>query len=192
MQAVYEQREQIRSLHERVRGGGGAQAGSVGLDAVAWAEQVVWSRAFASTVMKAGERGSPPPPPPPPPPPDVKTKVLFEAEWLGKLKEMLPGDVGETLRLGRDPSLASGPMEMALMPMLDALNHASTASVSCSFDAEADAFVLSSDAPLAQGEQAVLSYGEKGNDELLQLFGFVEEANPHDAFLCIGLEEQAR
>ena len=33
------------------------------------------------------------------------------------------------------------------------------------------------------------SYGKKSNDELLQLFGFVEPDNPHDAFLSIGLAE---
>ena len=306
VQAVYEQREQIRSLHERVRGGGGARAGSVGLDAVAWAEQVVWSRAFASTVKKTGARGgadagsSPPPPPPPSPPPpppppprDVKTNVLFEAEWLGKLKELLPGDVGETLRLGRDPALASGPMEMALMPMLDALNHASTAAPSeqssspaphlalpagqgraslrfarwrappcCPRAAPARGGVAASSAhgpharsctlspprrhrvrlvllrrrrrrlralvgraaragraglplvrrqgqrrapagenapPLAARHSALLGgvLPPQGGVPpllllLLQLFGFVEESNPHDAFLCIGLEEQAR
>ena len=32
-------------------------------------------------------------------------------------------------------------------------------------------------------------YGPKSNDELLQLFGFVEEENPHDTFLSIGLED---
>ena len=37
--------------------------------------------------------------------------------------------------------------------------------------------------------QAFISYGDKSNDELLQLFGFVEESNPHDVFLSIGLAE---
>ena len=38
----------------------------------------VWSRAFASTVQRADA-------PPPPPPPQMEKKVLFEAEWLGKV-----------------------------------------------------------------------------------------------------------
>jgi len=61
--AVYEQREQIKELHARLRQGGGAAAAAVTLEQVAWAEQVVWSRAFASTLAKGG-RGAPPPPPP--------------------------------------------------------------------------------------------------------------------------------
>ena len=51
------------------------------------------------------------------------------------------------------------------------------------YDEETDAFVLSTSQPLAQGSQAMLSYGDKGNDELLQLFGFVEGPNPHDRFI---------
>ena len=38
----------------------------------------------------------------------------------------------------------------------------------------------------------MLTYGDKGNDELLQLFGFVEGPNPHDRFIAIGLTEQLR
>ena len=57
-----------------------------------WAEQVVWSRAFASTLAKSG-RGAPPSPPPAR---ELgEKKLLVEAEWLGKLKAMLPGDLGE-------------------------------------------------------------------------------------------------
>jgi hypothetical protein len=44
-------------------------------------------------------------------------------------------------------------------------------------------------AALQRGEQAFSSYGDKSNDELLQLFGFVEEGNPFDVFLSIGLED---
>ena len=78
--AVYEQREQIKGLHARLRQGGGARAAAVTLEQVTWAEQVVWSRAFASTRAKSG-RGAPPPPPPPASELGEK-KLLFEAAWL--------------------------------------------------------------------------------------------------------------
>jgi len=83
-----------------------------------------------------------------------------------------------------DPSFA-----MALMPMLDSFNHKSGAVNGCSFDPEANAFVLTAGAPLRRGEEAYISYGDKGNDALLQLFGFVEASNPHDSFLAVGLPE---
>ena len=43
---------------------------------------------------------------------------------------------------------------------------------------QANAFVLTAGAPLRRGEEAYISYGEKGNDALLQLFGFVEAFSP--------------
>jgi len=76
-----------------------------------------------------------------------------------------------------------------MMPMLDALNHQSGASTSCAFDAERNAFVLTSNVDIKTGEQIFLSYGPKSNDELLQLFGFVEENNPNENFLSIGLDQ---
>jgi len=194
--AVYEQREQIKDLHARLRQGGGAGAAAVSLEQVTWAEQVVWSRAFASTLAKT-QPGAPPSAPKYFMGQDRKElgekKVLFEAEWLGKLKQMLPGDLGEiSIGGGGGGGAEQGPMAMALMPMLDSLNHASAASVACTYDEESDSFVLSTSRPLAEGEQAMLTYGDKGNDELLQLFGFVEGPNPHDRFIAIGLAEQLR
>jgi len=76
-----------------------------------------------------------------------------------------------------------------MMPMLDAFNHASRAATQCSYDGERNAFVMKATAALQRGEQAFISYGDKSNDELLQLFGFVEEGNPFDVFLSIGLED---
>jgi len=87
------------------------------------------------------------------------------------------------------PPSAMDSMEMAMMPMLDALNHKSSATATCAFDAERNAFVLTAGAAVRKGEQVYLSYGAKSNDELLQLFGFVEENNPHETFLAIGLDE---
>jgi hypothetical protein len=191
--AVYEQREQIKDLHARLRQGGGTRAAAVSLEQVTWAEQVVWSRAFASTLAKA-QPGAPPSAPKYFMGQDRRElgekKVLFEAEWLGKLKELLPGDLGDISIGGGGAEQA--PMAMALMPMLDSLNHASAASVACTYDEETDSFVLATSRPLAEGEQAMLTYGDKGNDELLQLFGFVEGPNPHDRFIAIGLPEQLR
>jgi hypothetical protein len=80
---------------------------------------------------------------------------------------------------------------MALMPMLDSFNHRSGATNGCSFDPERNAFVLTAGEAIPAGEQAFISYGDKGNDELLQLFGFVEENNPHDTLLAVGFAEHA-
>jgi len=76
-----------------------------------------------------------------------------------------------------------------MMPFLDAFNHRSDASNACAYDGKRNAFVLTARQPLKKGTEAFISYGAKSNDELLQLFGFVEESNPHDRFLSIGFEE---
>ena len=76
-----------------------------------------------------------------------------------------------------------------MMPMLDAFNHFSGASNECAYDGQRNAFVLTAKAPLQPGQQAYISYGKKSNDELLQLFGFVEQSNPYDNFLSIGMAE---
>jgi hypothetical protein len=52
--------------------------------------------------------------------------------------------------------------------------------------------VLQATEALRKGEEAFNSYGDKSNDELLQLFGFVEESNPHDVFLSIGFDDFLR
>merc|ERR1719201_2363783 len=76
--------------------------------------------------------------------------------------------------------------------MLDAFNHSSRASIEAAFDGEQNSFVLQATEPLRKGEEAFISYGDKSNDELLQLFGFVEESNPHDVFLSIGFDDFLR
>ena len=76
IRAVYEQREQIKDLHARLRAGGGVAAAGVSLEQVTWAEQVVWSRAFASDVARGGTGA---PPPPPTYLMGVERKVRFEA-----------------------------------------------------------------------------------------------------------------
>jgi hypothetical protein len=72
------------------------------------------------------------------------------------------------------------------------LNHASSAGGSrLSYEYFADAFSASLDPkapPPRKGDQVLISYGERSNDQLLQYYGFVERGNPHDVFT---LEQQA-
>jgi hypothetical protein len=66
------------------------------------------------------------------------------------------------------------------------LNHDSSAGGSrLSYEYFADAFSASLDPsapPPHKGEQVLISYGERSNDQLLQYYGFVERGNPHDVF----------
>ena len=188
--AIAEQRVELDALLGRLRAEGGPQAASVSLGELRWAQQLVLSRAFCSSIATPKEEAkraaaAAPPPPPPPASPAVTTAKM----WFGGL----PG-VNKLLS-GQPPPpapAAGDGLEMAMMPMLDAFNHASSAQTVCSYDGERNAFVLTSTTRLAKGEEATISYGDKSNDELLQLYGFVERDNPHDTFLSIGLEEFIR
>jgi len=72
-------------------------------------------------------------------------------------------------------------------PYLDMLNHASSLGGSrLAYEYFADSFTASLDPkarPVRKGEQVMISYGERSNDQLLQYYGFVETGNPHDAFV---------
>ena len=182
--SIREQQQELLSLHDALRKAGGALAASVSLDELRWAQQLVLSRAFTSTIATPLEVAKRAPPPPPPP---ISPAVVTARMWFGGLP--LIGDmINEKPPPPPPPPLGDG-LDMAMMPMLDAFNHRSDASNACAYDGKRNAFVLTANARLREGEQAYISYGAKTNDELLQLFGFTEEENPYDNFLSIGLAE---
>lgn len=181
--SIREQGAEIDALYRALVGGqGGPLAATVSLGELRWALQLVLSRAFTSTIatpeMLAARN------PPPPPPPDALR--MTAQTFFGKVPIL--GNIVNGPPPPPPPSALGDGLEMAMMPMLDAFNHNSNAKVSCAYDGTRNAFVLTANAALGRGEQACISYGDKSNDELLQLFGFVEEENPHDVFLSIGLD----
>jgi len=183
--SIREQDAELSSLHAALVGRQGGPLGrSVGLEELRWAQQLVLSRAFTSTIATPRDlaKRRPPPPPPPPSPTAVAAKMWFGGiPLIGQAFQDAPPPPPP-------PNLGEG-LDMAMMPMLDTFNHASNAETTCAYDGERNAFVLTTNAPLQKGQEATLSYGPKSNDELLQLFGFVEANNPHDAFLSIGLDD---
>ena len=50
----------------------------------------------------------------------------------------------------------------------------------CSYDLLSRSFKVVSSHPLARGQQVLINYGSQSNDQLLQLYGFVEGDNVHD------------
>jgi len=184
--AVREQAASLALLHAELQSRGGPDAASVSLDDLRWAVQLVLSRAFSSEIASvaeaaaaaraAGGKRAAPANPIAQAAADVRENALkalrspFEALGVGG------GDGG------------GGTLSMAMMPMMDALNHRSDARAVCAFDPTDNAFVLTAGGAVEPGQQVFISYGPKGNDELLQLFGFVELANEYDTFLAVGLE----
>ena len=181
---IREQAYELEQLHASLQQSGSPLAPSVSLADLRWASQLVLSRAFTSTIATEKElRAKAPPPPPPPISPAVVTARMFfsDVPIIGPMIREKPPPPPP-------PPLGDG-LDMAMMPMLDAFNHFSGASNECAYDGQRNAFVLTAKAPLQPGQQAYISYGKKSNDELLQLFGFVEQSNPYDNFLSIGMAE---
>jgi len=69
-----------------------------------------------------------------------------------------------------------------LAPVIDLCNHRSGAPSDVAYEYFGDRFVLASGAACAAGDEVHVSYGDRTNDELVQLYGFVEAANPFDVF----------
>jgi hypothetical protein len=56
-----------------------------------------------------------------------------------------------------------------------------------SYDYPRDAFIVSAATAYTPGQQVFISYGTQTNDSLLQMYGFVEADNPHDAYVMTSL-----
>lgn len=78
----------------------------------------------------------------------------------------------------------SGDSRLAIIPLVDLLNHRMTPSAYLAFDAEgaggAGAFVVRAYAPLAAGATLTICYGDKENADLLVSYGFAQRRNPFD------------
>ena len=125
--SVREQKAELQDLHTALVGGRGGPLGStVDVADLKWAMQLVLSRAFTSTIATPKElaKRAPPPPPPPPSPSAVAARM-----WLGSVP--LIGNLVKEPPIPPPPPAIGAGLEMAMMPMLDAFNHASQASTEC-------------------------------------------------------------
>ena len=69
-----------------------------------------------------------------------------------------------------------------LCPVVDMINHDSSVASDVSYEYFTDTFAVSA-GPARAGEQLLISYGSRSNDQLLQYYGFVEANNPNDAYV---------
>lgn len=81
-------------------------------------------------------------------------------------------------------SLHGNPLKKyVIAPLIDLFNHSSKVTSAVSYEYFYDAFLLSVvDREFVAGEQVFISYGNLTNDELLAVYGFVEDDNPHDTY----------
>jgi len=81
-------------------------------------------------------------------------------------------------------SMQGAPLKKyVIAPFIDLFNHSSRVQSKVAYEYFYDAFSLSiSNRDTHAGDQVFISYGTLTNDELLALYGFVEEDNPHDTY----------
>mmetsp|Transcript_161091 Transcript_161091/g.283896 ORF Transcript_161091/g.283896 Transcript_161091/m.283896 type:complete len:587 (-) Transcript_161091:80-1840(-) len=182
IQSIEEQKAEQETLLALLKKEGGPLAQFVTLQEVRWAMSLVLSRAFMSGIKSDFELKK-----------ERKeqkkkaNKLKFDGPGLLIMPKFMKDMLGDK---EEEPDLDPGfGLEMAMMPMMDAFNHWSGAQNTCSYDGDRDSFVLTAGVNLAKNQEAFICYGQKSNDDLLQLFGFVEEGNPHDRWLSMGLEE---
>ena len=77
-------------------------------------------------------------------------------------------------------NVLSGDDRLAIVPMVDMMNHRVTPSAYLSYDAAARAIVVKAYVALEAGAAVSICYGEKENAELLASYGFALARNPAD------------
>ena len=78
----------------------------------------------------------------------------------------------------RSRGFAADDEEHMMVPLVDLLNHGPTARPA--IDGDDAALRITNAAPLAAGDEALNSYGIRGNGDLLKSYGFALEGNRHD------------
>lgn len=70
------------------------------------------------------------------------------------------------------------PVQYALFPGLDMANHSVHYQASIKYDPASDQYNVVSGAKFAAGQEVLVSYGHKSNDDLMFFYGFAEGENP--------------
>lgn len=77
----------------------------------------------------------------------------------------------------------------SICPMIDMANHNTYPNANVSFEYFANSFSLATTLAIRKGEEVLISYGERSNDQLLQYYGFCMPSNRHDVYLLPPLSE---
>ncbi|CAG9466783.1 unnamed protein product [Pedinophyceae sp. YPF-701] len=89
-----------------------------------------------------------------------------------------------------DYSLSSRLKWYAMCPMIDLANHVTGAQSDVAYQYFTDSFTLEVGDVPPPGQQLMISYGEKTNDQLMLFYGFLEEGNPADLYTMTSLADR--
>ena len=77
-----------------------------------------------------------------------------------------------------------------ICPFIDMANHIGIGeSGDVAFEYFGDSYSLTMKGQLSKGNELMISYGSRSNDQLLQYYGFVEEKNSHDVYIMPALRD---
>ena len=78
-----------------------------------------------------------------------------------------------------------------LCPVLDMFNHKQSVKSDPSYEYFRNTFTLTLSDRVEENEEVCINYGNRGNDELMQYYGFVVEDNKSDSYTMSGFLEKA-
>ena len=128
-----------------------------------------------------------------------RAMTMMRHEWtLEEWRWAMSQVHSRTFRV-EEPSTASGQTRRLMVPFIDLLNHDSREGVwQCDWDCEWELgggggdFVVRAKRDVAEGEEVLVSYGERCDRHFCVFFGFLPEPNPHNGVaLFRNLEEAA-
>ena len=170
--AVERQRAGLARAHAAVVASGAVGGPPVSLEEFTWAAECVLSRAFGADV--SGDRRVV----------AAAVAAVVAGAAGGSEISLLAGLVVCAALLGSQLyAAASGAGASYVMaPLIDSMNHDGWSRSSCGYSPLYDAFEVRAAADgAAEGSQLFITYGDaKGNDALLQYYGFVEAGNRAD------------
>ena len=78
-----------------------------------------------------------------------------------------------------------------LCPVLDMFNHNATVESNASYEYFRNTFTLTVNSGVSENEEVFISYGKRGNDELMQYYGFVVPDNLADSYVMCNFVDKA-
>ena len=120
--------------------------------------------------------------------------VLYVVGGFGEAYQAFNGCLGVFFFiLFRDLLVQRNPRSIryVLCPVLDMFNHSNDVKSEASYEYFRNTFTLSLDKTVEANKEVCISYGKRGNDELMQYYGFVVPDNKADSYTMCNFVEKA-
>lgn len=120
--------------------------------------------------------------------------VVYVVGGFGEAYQAFNGCLGVFLFiLFRDLQVQRNPRSIryVLCPVLDMFNHSSEIESDASYEYFRNTFTLTLNRKVEADKEVCISYGKRGNDELMQYYGFVVPGNKYDTYTMCNFVDKA-